>query len=55
MKKIAFLFLLVSSVAFAQMREQKIDTTETKYLIIEGDSIPKTSIDLEEVMLLHKL
>ena len=55
MKKIAFLFLLISSVAFAQKREQEVDTTETKYLIIEGDSIPKTSIDLEEVMLLHKL
>lgn len=31
------------------------DSISEKYLIIKGDSVPRTSIDLDEVMLLHKL
>lgn len=40
---------------FSQVNEVEQDTTSYDYLIIKGDSIPRTSIDLEEVMLLHKL
>ncbi|TXE11828.1 DUF4294 domain-containing protein [Seonamhaeicola algicola] len=40
----------------AQTTEVVSDTTDTvEYLIIEGDSVPRTSIGLEEVKLLHKL
>lgn len=35
--------------------EKKIDSTETFYYIIEGDTIPREFIDLEEVVLLNKL
>ena len=37
----------------AQEKEQ--DSIVTEYIIIKGDSVPRTSIDLDEVMLLHKL
>lgn len=40
---------------FGQIEEVKQDSIAEKYLIIEGDSVPRTSIDLDEVMLLHKL
>lgn len=41
--------------AFSQMNEVEQDSTDVTYIIVEGDSIPKTAIDLDEVMLLHKL
>ena len=31
------------------------DSTEVEYILIDGDSIPKTSIGLNEVVILHKL
>ena len=40
---------------FAQVKEIEQDSIPKEYLIIEGDSVPRTSIDLDEVMLLHKL
>lgn len=40
---------------FGQENETEQDTTSFEYLIIKGDSIPRTTIDLDEVMLLHKL
>ncbi|MBJ6368557.1 DUF4294 domain-containing protein [Snuella sedimenti] len=39
----------------AQISEDLQDSTTVEYLIIKGDSVPRTTIDLEEVMLLHKL
>lgn len=39
----------------AQIKDIKQDSIPKEYLIIEGDSVPRTSIDLDEVMLLHKL
>lgn len=53
-KKIYILFL-VPFLGFGQVIETETDTIEGKYLIIKGDSIPRMSIDLDEVMLLHKL
>ncbi len=55
MRKIIFLISLFPFCLFAQIQERKTDTLDGKYLIIKGDSIPRTSIDLDEVMLLHKL
>ena len=52
LKYIAFLFPFF---LFSQVNEIEKDTTSIEYLIIEGDSIPRRSIDLDEVMLLHKL
>lgn len=40
---------------FAQRPIVAKDTTTYDYYYIEGDSIPKTQIDLDEVILLHKL
>lgn len=40
---------------FAQTNDIERDTIPTEYIIIEGDSVPRVSIDLDEVMLLHKL
>ncbi|GAA3555337.1 DUF4294 domain-containing protein [Snuella lapsa] len=39
----------------AQISEEIQDSTTVEYLIIKGDSVPRTIIDLDEVMLLHKL
>ncbi|ULC60813.1 DUF4294 domain-containing protein [Flaviramulus sp. BrNp1-15] len=50
-----YLFILFPFILIAQVNEIEQDTTTVEYLIIEGDSIPRTSIDLDEVMLLHKL
>ncbi len=43
------------AVVFAQVKEEQKDSISDHYIIIEGDSIPRTAIDLDEVMLLHKL
>ena len=43
------------SLIFAQIEEEARDSITEHYYIIEGDSIPRTAIDLDEVMLLHKL
>lgn len=40
---------------FAQVVEVEQDSTLVEYIIVEGDSVPKTTIDLDEVMLLHRL
>lgn len=50
-----YILLLIPAFVFAQTTIVEQDSTKVKYLIIEGDSIPRTSIDLDEVMLLHKL
>ena len=50
-----YLFLVFPILLFAQEDHVVQDSLAVKYLIIEGDSIPRTSIDLKEVRLLHKL
>ena len=39
----------------AQIEPVEQDSTVVEYILIEGDSIPKTAIDLNEVLLLNKL
>jgi len=46
---------MVPALLFAQQTETEQDTISAEYIIIKGDSVPRTSIDLDEVMLLHKL
>lgn len=54
MKKIyLILIILISYVGNAQIITQ--DTTATKKFLIEGDSIPRSHIDLEEVIIFNKL
>ncbi|MDP5158854.1 MAG: DUF4294 domain-containing protein [Flaviramulus sp.] len=50
-----YLFILTPLFLSAQVKEVEQDSTVVEYLIIEGDSIPRTTINLDEVMLLHKL
>ena len=55
MKYLSYLFIIIPFVVFAQIEEIAQDSTQVEYMIIEGDSIPVTAIDLDEVMLLHRL
>ncbi|GAA4281761.1 DUF4294 domain-containing protein [Gaetbulibacter aestuarii] len=56
MRKILVIFIFCLPIlGFTQTPEQEQDSTEVTYLIIEGDSVPRTTIDLDEVMLLQKL
>ena len=40
---------------FAQVNEVEQDSLEYDYILVEGDSIATNTINLDEVMLLHKL
>ncbi|GGZ86635.1 DUF4294 domain-containing protein [Algibacter mikhailovii] len=55
MKFLIYILIFFPVLLFSQVYEIEQDTTSIEYLIIEGDSIPRRSIDLDEVMLLHKL
>ncbi len=55
MKVIVYLFLVFPMMLFAQIEEEVQDSTDVFYILVEGDSIPKTAINLNEVMLLHRL
>ncbi|WP_298236739.1 DUF4294 domain-containing protein [uncultured Algibacter sp.] len=55
MNFLKYILLFIPVIMFAQTNEVEQDSTEVEYLIIEGDSVPRTVIDLDEVMLLHKL
>lgn len=55
MNILKYILLFLSFSLFSQTNTVARDSTEVNYIIVEGDSIPKTAIDLDEVMLLHKL
>ena len=55
MNFLKYIFIIFPVIALAQVDIKEQDSTVVQYLIIEGDSIPRTIIDLDEVMLLHKL
>lgn len=55
MKYIVYITLLFSVTIFAQEDPVKQDTTQVHYMIIEGDSIPVTTVDLDEVFVLPHL
>lgn len=62
MKRILYLYILtflISGYSFAQTtneyEERKVDSTQTFFYIVKGDSIPREFIDLEEVVLLNKI
>ncbi|WP_040253963.1 DUF4294 domain-containing protein [Psychroserpens mesophilus] len=55
MKLITFLFIAFPVFVFAQMDPIQQDSTAVEYILVEGDSIPKTAISLNEVLLLQQL
>lgn len=55
MKYLSYILVVFPLLIFAQVNEVEQDSTEYEYIIIEGDSIPITAINLDEVRLLHKL
>lgn len=62
MKRVTYLYIytfLISACSFAQItneyEERRVDSTETFFYIVKGDSIPREFIDLEEVVLLNKI
>lgn len=57
MKKgiIFFIFSLTAIVVSGQVEEQPMDSVAEKMIIIEGDSIMRSSIDLDEVYVFSKL
>ncbi|TGV00399.1 DUF4294 domain-containing protein [Flavivirga rizhaonensis] len=50
-----YIFLIFPVLLFAQGNDIEQDSAAVEYLIIKGDSVPRLSIDLKEVRLLHKL
>lgn len=55
MKQLLYIIFIFPILVVGQREPIPKDTTEVEYILIEGDSIPKTAIDLEEVILLKKL
>ncbi len=55
MKYILYIALLFSVVLSAQEDPVKQDSTDVHYMYIEGDSIPVTSVELREVLVLPNL
>ena len=55
MKYIRYIALLFSAFVFAQEDPVEQDSTQVHYIIVEGDSIPVTSLELDEVLVLPNL
>lgn len=55
MKNLIYILLVLPTLLFAQEVEQDSTNYEYDYILVKGDSIPKTAIDLDEVMLLKRL
>lgn len=54
MKLIVFFLMFIPVLLFSQV-EEEVDSLVTEYIILKGDSIPRTAIDLDEVIILPKL
>ncbi|WMI65308.1 DUF4294 domain-containing protein [Aestuariibaculum sp. YM273] len=52
---LTYLICLLPVLLWGQINEFEQDSTNVTYLIIDGDSIPKKSINLDEVYILNKL
>lgn len=55
MKQLVIFIYFFGSIVWAQVKPVEKDSTVVEYIIIEGDSIPRKSIDLDEVILLPDL
>ncbi|HEY5689475.1 MAG TPA: DUF4294 domain-containing protein [Yeosuana sp.] len=50
-----YIFILFPFLLFSQINEVEKDSTDYDYYIIDGDSIPRETINLDEVYVLNKL
>ena len=55
MNFLPYIFILFPFFLFSQIVEVEKDSTDYDYYIIEGDSIPRETINLDEVYVLNKL
>ena len=55
MKILNYIILFFPVLVFAQQPKVEQDTTTVEYYYIEGDSVPKKMIELDEVLILNKL
>jgi len=55
MNYLKYILILFPVLLMAQVTDTIQDAEAKPYLIIEGDSVPRMAIDLDEVKLLHKL
>lgn len=55
MNYIKYILLFFPFLGISQINEHTHDSTIIDYIIIKGDSVPRKSINLDEVVLLHKL
>ncbi|MDO1500431.1 DUF4294 domain-containing protein [Winogradskyella maritima] len=55
MKYLCLILCCIPAMLFAQVEPVEQDSTVVEYIIIEGDSIPKTAINLDEVLVLPRL
>ena len=55
MKYLVYIFLFFNLFVTAQVDPVKQDSTVVEYIIIDGDSIPRTAIELDEVLVLPEL
>jgi hypothetical protein len=55
MKILNYIILFFPLLVFAQQPKVEQDTTTVEYYYIEGDSVPKKMIELDEVLILNKL
>jgi len=55
MRYVLYIILFFPLCLVAQIEPVEQDSTVVEYIYVKGDSIPKTAIDLNEVLLLHKL
>ena len=55
MKQFFYFLCLFPGLLCAQVDAVEQDSTDVMYIIVEGDSIPRTAINLNEITLLHKL
>ena len=55
MKNAIYIFIIFPMVCLAQVNEVQQDSLEYDYILVEGDSITTNAINLDEVLLLHKL
>ncbi|WP_027137541.1 DUF4294 domain-containing protein [Gaetbulibacter saemankumensis] len=52
---LAYILIFFPALLLAQINDRPKDSSEVTYVIIKGDSVPHTTINLEEVILLNKL
>ncbi len=55
MKNLIYILLAMPFFSLAQIVEKEQDSTKYEYFIVEGDTIHRDAIDLDEVMLFNKL